>query len=217
MKKQWQSLVLLCTAWMALAAPASAIPVVATGTTYTVYVEGTESNNAAAGSFRFDGVPEQIPRGNGFITVTETETEVDAMSSRIIITLTGDTDLFPSENDLALFGIGTFGDGLDLLFPVRLLDARLSFLQPGGTLVGTTDNLASLASQNDPWDGLFPNDAGLVDIAGFGGRNVQVVAFEFLVSAQAAEVPEPGNVMLSGIGLLAFAAARRRKAGAKRP
>lgn len=215
MKKQWQSLVLLCLAWIALAAPASAIPVVATDTTYTLYIEGLKSGNEVAGSFRFDGVPEYISRGSGFISVYETETVIDEFSSRIIITLTGNTDLFPTADDVALLGIGTFGDGLDLLFPVRLIDARISFLQPGGVLVDTTDNLASQATQSDPWDGLFPNAFKLIGIEGIGNRNVQVVAFEFLVTTQA-EVPEPGIFLLGGIGLLGLATARRRNAGAKR-
>lgn len=215
MKKQWQSLVFLCMAWMALAAPASAIPVVATDTTYTLYLEGFESGNAAAGIFKFDGMPEQIPRGNGFVSVNETETVIDETSSRIIITLTGTTDLFPAAEDIALLGIGTFGDGLDLLFPVRLIDARISFLQPGGILVDTTDNLASQAIENNPWDGLFPDELELIGIEEIGNRNVQVIAFEFLVSTQA-EVPEPGILLLGGIGLLGLAAARRRNAGAQR-
>ena len=213
MKKQWQSLVLLCTAWLVLAAPASAIPVVATDTRYTVYLEGLESGNAAAGSVKFDGVPEQFPRGNGFVSVTETETVIDETSSKIIITLSGTTDLFPAQDDVAILGIGTFGDGLDLLFPVRLVDARISFLQPGGTLIETTGNLASQANQGNPWDGLFLGAFDLVGVEGIGNRNVQVVGFEFIVSS---EVPEPGILLLGGAGLLAFASARRRKPGGKR-
>lgn len=215
MNKQWQFLVLLFTACLALAAPASAIPVVETGSRYTLYLEGTESGNAVAGNFQFDGIQEQIQRGNGLVYVTETETVIDATSSRIIISLSGTTDLFPALNDIALLGIGTFGDGLDLLFPVRLIDARISFLQPGGTLVDTTDNLVSQATQPDPWDGLFPEAFDLIGVGGVGNQNVQVVAFEFLVTTQAAEVPEPGIMMLGGVGLLAFVGARRRKAGAK--
>lgn len=212
MKKQWQSLVLLCAAWLALAAPAAAVPVVATDTTYTLYIGATESDIANAGRFTFDGVPEQIPYGNSFITVTETETVIDETSSRIIITLTGSSDLFPSPADVAVLGIGTFDDGLDLLFPVYLRDAFISFLAPGGELVDTTEDLASQATQNNPWDGLFPDAFELIGVEGIGNRNVQVVGFEFVVSTQA-EVPEPGILLLAGIGLLAFAAGRRRKAG----
>lgn len=211
MKKQWQFLVLSVAAWFAMAAPASAGPVVVPDTSYVIYLQGLDSGNEAAGIFTFDGVPETIPRGDGLLTVNETETVIDATSSQIIITLSATTDLFPVQDEVALLGLGTFGDGLDLLFPVRLADARISFIDQFGTLVDRTDNLVSQVTQTDPWDGLFPNAFELLGVEGVGGKNVQSVSFEFLVTTQA-EVPEPGTLLLSGISLLGLAAAGRRKA-----
>lgn len=216
MKKQWQALVFVIMAWLASVAPAHAIPVVTPNSTYVIYLQGLESENAAAGEFRFNGAAEFIERGNGFVSVTESESVIDAASSEIIITLTGDTDLFPVVNEVALLGIGTFGNGLDLLFPVRLADARISFFAPGNALVTRTENLVSQAGQADPWDGLFPNAFNVIDVAGVGGKDVRTVSFHFIVTTQA-EVPEPGIMLLSGIGLLALAVARRRRAGARRP
>lgn len=214
MRKQWQSLVLLITACIGLAAPASAVPVVVPDSTYVIYLQGLESGNEAAGIFRFDGIPETIPRGNSVLTVNETETVIDATSSQIIITLSSTAELFPVQDEVALLGLGTFGDGLDLLFPVRLADARISFIDALGTLVTRTDNLVPQVTQTNPWDGLFPNAFELVGVEGAGGRDVRTVSFEFLVTTQG--VPEPGVVLLSGIGLLALVGARRRKLGTKR-
>lgn len=214
MKKQWQTFVFLTMAWIAAVAPAKAVPVVVPESTYVLYLAGLESGNDAAGEFRFDGVPETIPRGNSLLTVSESETVIDAASSQIIITLSSTTDLFPVDDEVALLGIGTFGNGLDLLFPVRLAEASISFLAPGGTLITETDNLVSQVSQTDPWDGLFPNAFDLVGVEGIGGKNVQTVSFRFIVTTEPAEVPEPGILLLGGIGLLAFSAVRRSKPAA---
>lgn len=216
MKKQWQSLVILCMAWMAFAAPAAAVPVVVADTTYTLYLQRAGSDNLAFAIFRFDETPEETLYENGNVRVTESETAIDAVSSRITIRISGDFDLFPETGDLALLGIGTGDDGLDLLFPVRLTDARISFFEQDGDLVDITDNLVSDTDQTDPWDGTFPNPFELFGIEDIGNRNVQAISIDFIVSTQA-EVPEPGIPLLAGAGLLAFAAARRLKAGAKRP
>ncbi len=217
MKKQWQSLFLLCTTWLALAAPASAMPVVATGTSYSVYFDRAGNNAPAFALFTFDGNQEETPFDNGILRVSEREDVINDTSSLITISISSTTDFLPAGDDVLLLGIGTGGFALNLSFPVRLVDARISFFQPAPTpiLIDTTGNLASEAGERDPWNGIFPTPDTLLEISEIGGRNVQEISIEFLVSTQA-EVPEPGSVLLGGMGLLALVAIRRRKPGTHR-
>jgi hypothetical protein len=152
MKLHWQSFVTLVAVCLAMAAPASAVPVAA-GTSYSIYLEGEQSGNAAAGIFIFDGTPEFIlrPGDRTRVTVNETETQLDATRNQIIITLSSDADLFPVRDELAILGIGTFNDGINLLRPVRLEDVRISFIGTKDSVM--TGNLVSEVSQSRPWNG----------------------------------------------------------------
>lgn len=218
MQRCLRAIVISIATIAAMMVSAYAMPVVQTGSSYSIYLEGSESGNPSAGIFIFDGIPETILRTDGqTLTVSENETDLSATRNQINITLRGDGDLFPMLNETAILGIGTFGFNLDLLFPVRLDEARIFFLTAEGVQIAMSDNLASQVNQQAPWDGFFPDDINLFGIGGVGGQGVTTVSFQFLVTAVQADLPEPGTVMLSLIGLLAVAAGRRcrsRVAGA---
>lgn len=201
---------LLSAAALGLAGEASAAPFVQTGSTYSIYLGEESTGDALLVAPVFDGAPEGAVWRGLNVTFTESETELDNGQSLISIQVRASGEIFPTLNDTAIYGIGTFGDALDFLSAVALFDARVSFFDANNRLIDESGNLASDVAQNYPWDGLFPAGDGLFGTEGIGGRGVMGINFDFYIGENVAEVPAPAGVMLYGLGLLAMCGARRR-------
>jgi len=210
MKKVLASLFLL-SSMFGLVTPASAV--VLQGSTYSFYLEGSESVNNAVLLANFDGIAQTGTRNGQVVTLNETETVLSNSTSRISISLRSDGDLFPATNDVAILAIGS-EDALDLdpFNPVTLTDARVTLFDLAGNVFLVTDNLADIAVQGSPWDGTFPAPGGAFGIGEIGAMGIAAITFDFIVSFAPAEtpVPEPGSMLLCGLGLLALAGARRK-------
>jgi hypothetical protein len=207
MKKFLASLLLFATT-LGLASPASAV--VITGTTYTFYLVGERSGNPLAANTVFDNVAASTTRGDLLVTLSESDTALDATNNRITLNLSANGDLFPIFNEGAFLGIGTFGDVLDLETDVTLYDVRLTLSNQAGGVVFASDNLAGDAVNNSPWDGSFPSPGTIFLVSEVGGMGVSNITFDFFVTTQPqGDVPEPGSVLLCGIGLLTVVAVRR--------
>jgi hypothetical protein len=207
MKKLLASLMLLA-ATLGLSGSASAV--VVDGSTYAFYLEGEQSGNALLISTEFDSAAGSVSRDGLSLSLSESETPVGTASSLITLTLSADGDLFPIDDEGAYLGIGTF-DVIDLAIPVTLTDVRITLRDLLGTVVFTSDNLVDFAVNNAPWDGSFPSPTTTILIDEIGGQGVSSVTFDFFVSESSGEVPEPGSVLLCGIGLLAVVAVRRHR------
>jgi len=209
MKSLFASLMLLA-ATLGMLAPASAV--VLNGSSYSIYLEGELSNNAALPTSVFDDIAATFDRNGLVITVSESDTALSEASNRITLNLSADGDLFPIFNEGAYLGVGTFGDVLDLAFPVTLYDARVTLRDLAGNVLFASDNLAGLAEQNQPWDGSLPTPSTTFFISEIGGQGVSNISFDFYVSnVPQNDVPEPASVLLCGAGLLAVVVARRRR------
>jgi hypothetical protein len=209
MKRLFAYLMLLA-ATLCMTGPASAV--VVNGSTYSIYLQGEASGNAALPISIFDDTPATFERAGLLVTVSESDTALTGVSNRISINLSANGDLFPVFNEAAFLGVGTLGDVLDLAYPVTLYDARVTVLDLAGKVLFASDNLVNFATVNAPWDGSFPSPSTTLSIDEIGGMGAANISFDFFVNHDIqTEVPEPGSVLLCGAGLLAAFAARRRR------
>lgn len=210
--RKWMSSLLLCLASIGLTSQAAwAGPLVATGTTYAVYVAGEDSEQAFLAAPVFDGNPEGLAWNGLNLVFSESETELGNGQSRINLRISADGELFPLLKETVLYGIGTFGDGLNFLRDVALLDARVEFRNISNELIQRTENLAGEVEQRDPWSGYFPSDEYVAGTEGIGGLGISTIVFDFLISEETTAVPEPAGILLAGLGLLAMLTARRQQ------
>ena len=204
--------ILVVMVTMGLGAQAAvAAPLVAAGSSYSFYLQGYESDNAYAGVAAFDGLAEQGFRNTGAFTVNESETDLGNGQSLISIQIRSTGDLFPFLGETAIYGIGLFDFPLMLTSAVSLYEARVSFLDAGNKVLVDSGNLAGDVYQNNPWDGYFPATNDAFGTEGVGGLGVLGINFDFFVSTESAEVPEPAGALLMGLGLMAMLTMRRRR------
>ena len=213
MKKLFVSLMLFAASF---AAVGSASAIVVTGSTYNVYLAGQASNNATLPNAVFDDTPATFIRDGLLVTLSESDIALSATDNLIRLNLSTTGDLFPVFDEGAFLGVGTFGDVIDLASPVTLYDARVTVRDLNGVVLFTSDNVADFAVNNPPWDGSFPSTTTTFLVSEIGGRNASSITFDFYVTTGVQnDVPEPGSVLLCGIGLLAaFGARRQRRAKA---
>ena len=204
--------ILIAMATMGVASQAAlAAPIVAAGSEYSVYLQGSESDNAFAGVVVFDDEAASAYRETGILTVSESETDLGNGRSLISIQIRSVGDLFPVLGETAIFGIGLFDIPLELMSVVNLYDARVSFLDSNNKLLIESDNLAGDVYQNNPWDGFFPATDDAFGTEGVGGLGVLGINFDFYVSEQVNAVSEPAGILLTGLGLMAMLTTRRRR------
>jgi len=210
-KKYLLSILFLATtlgAWTS----ATAAPVVLTGSTYSVYIAGTQSGLVVNGVTNFDMVPEFAFSDDGrlLLTLSENETALGGGQSRIRLSVSADGDIFQIANETAVLGVGVDGDGLDLLTQASLNNAEITLYDVTGQVLLSSGNLVADVPNPNPWDGFFPAPGNAFGIAGAGGIGVSMITFDFIVTQLGGEIPEPGTVALGLIGLAGAFAARRR-------
>lgn len=204
--------ILVVMATMGLAAQiAVAAPLVAAGSVYSFYLQGSESDYSFTGLATFDGEAAGGYRETGYFTVNESETDLGNGQSLISIQIRSDGDLFPVLGEAAIYGIGIFDFPLMLTSTVSLYDARVSFLDAGNKVLVESGNLADDVYQNNPWDGYFPATDDAFGTESVGGLGVLGINFDFFVGTEPAAVPEPAGALLLGLGLMVMLTTRRRR------
>lgn len=211
MKKFLLSLLLLGSA-AAVSVPAAATPFVTDNSNYTFYV--SQGDETFRGTANFDGQAEFSDYfRNLTLAVNESETYLGNGQSRIRFELSAQGNLFTIPDQDFFFGIGTdpAENGFDFDSLVNLQSATLTLIDINGVEFDVTEGLEGAVGQPTPWNGLF---LGVDDNLGIGGVDATRVArirVDFIVQGEVAEVPEPGSVLLCGVGLLAGMGALRRR------
>jgi len=211
MKKYLLSLMLMFGIG-AIALPATALPFVSANSQYTFYLQGEASDESLLGQVRFNDLAETGQLRDRAITVTESETALGNGQSKITFNLAiAGTGLFGA-NEGILFGIGTNGDGFDLLSDVPLTNAVIT-LFGGEQVLVTFEDVQDFIEQINPWSGLLPavGSTLLLGDDGLDASQVTRISVDFLVGQASTAVPEPGSILLCAIGLLATMAALRRR------
>lgn len=215
MKKHLLSILCFVVAICALSGPAAAAPIVQTGTTYTFYLEGAESDNAFLGQTIFDDVSAASIRAGLVLSVSENELVLGSGRSRIQVNISANGDLFPIFNESVVLAIGVDGDGFDLLRNVSLDEVRITFSDTTGNTLLVSDDLATEVAERTPWTGFFPAPANGIGFDSIGGRGATTITFDFfvtdIVTDIETDVPEPSTALLGMIGLASAFAARRRQ------
>lgn len=211
--KRWVAASLLIAGLAIAPWLANAAPIVSVGSTYDIYIEGEASGNPFGWTATFDEAAETNTRAGLELTLTETATDLGGGTHLISILFSANGELFPVIGEGAIVGLGTDFDGIDLLRPVYLNDARIMFFTAGSSLpYFTSSNLADdyrVLYFGDPWSGFFPagNDAFINGNA--GGKGINAFSFRFNVS-EIAQVPEPATMLLLGVGFVSLYVTRRR-------
>ena len=215
MKKFCVSLLLMLVSLSGLVTSASAAPLASTGSTYSVYIEGSDSGGATTMVGVFDGLPTPFIRSNLALTLSENEMDLGGGRSRITIDVSANGDLFPAIGETAIIGLGVDGNGLNFVVPVTLEQALIR-LYAGAELLFESDNIVP----NPPvefWDGVFPGVGDALFIGEPGGPGpggLGISRFELIFDVAGPmqqQVPEPGPLLLCAIALIALAGARRRR------
>jgi hypothetical protein len=198
--------VALLVSLVGIASSATASPLVVGGSTFDVATQDENGTQFFYADKAF-GTSSQAQWGNLLWTVSSSEADAGGGKSLLTVTITSDGgDIYPAAGG-GIMTLGYFGDGLDFVSPVSLIDGRIKLSDANGVYF-TSSNLADDYRAQffaDPWSGFFPSAGQTFIIGNAGARGTTQVSFEFLVDP----IPEPASLLLLGTGLVGVLARRR--------